>query len=321
MSGMFAVVACAAGAIWYNYVLIYGGAVLVLVFSIVPTFFITEPRNLEDQDSAGATTSKTSLFEIVRIIRPLWGFLIYAVYAMTLRLSDIRVENQYAEIVCGVLTAFLIVEALITKESGKSVAERGQIGFRKVLAAHSFTWIGVQTMFIYMVPFVQQRMPELADVEMGHVVSISFLVLTAVSAVLPAFVLEPITERIGRVKTHTACIAIMALGYTGILFLGGSPTGLYFMMAVVGIGWAATVSLPFAIMSQKVDKARMGLYMGLFNLSVVLPQLVASLGVGEAVSRAENKGLIFVICAVTLAISAAAWLMVGEGEGDHRNES
>ena len=58
-------------------------------------------------------------------------------------------------------------------------------------------------------------------------------------------------------------------------------------MGVAGVGWAATVSLPFAIMSQKVDQARMGLYMGLFNLSVVLPQLVASLGIGEVVSRAD----------------------------------
>ena len=86
-------------------------------------------------------------------------------------------------------------------------------------------------------------------------------------------------------------------------------------MVVAGVGWAATVSLPFAIMSQKVDQARMGLYMGLFNLSVVLPQLVASLGIGEVVSRAENKSVIFVISAASLAISAVAWTLVKEEEG------
>ena len=81
-------------------------------------------------------------------------------------------------------------------------------------------------------------------------------------------------------------------------------------MGVVGIGWAATVSLPFAIMSQTIDQSRMGMYMGLFNLSVVLPQLVASLGVGEAVSLATDKGLIFIICAISLAISALLWLFI-----------
>ena len=54
----------------------------------------------------------------------------------------------------------------------------------------------------------------------------------------------------------------------------------------------------------------MGLYMGLFNLSVVLPQLVASLGVGYAINQVENKTLIFVISAVSLAISFVAWTFV-----------
>ena len=52
---------------------------------------------------------------------------------------------------------------------------------------------------------------------------------------------------------------------------------IFLLMAVVGIGWGAIVSLPFAIMSQRVRQREMGLYMGLFNLSVVLPQLVVSL--------------------------------------------
>jgi MFS family permease len=83
-------------------------------------------------------------------------------------------------------------------------------------------------------------------------------------------------------------------------------------MAILGIGWAATISLPFAIMSQKVDQAKMGLYMGLFNLAVVLPQLVASFGVGQAVSEAPNKSLIFIISTVSLAISAVLWFFVKE---------
>jgi MFS-type transporter involved in bile tolerance (Atg22 family) len=65
-------------------------------------------------------------------------------------------------------------------------------------------------------------------------------------------------------------------------------------------------------MSQKVDKAHMGLFMGLFNLSVVLPQLVASFGVGQAVSAAADKSLIFIISTITLGISAVLWFLVKE---------
>jgi len=83
-------------------------------------------------------------------------------------------------------------------------------------------------------------------------------------------------------------------------------------MVLLGIGWASTISLPFAIISQQVERESMGLYMGLFNLSVVLPQLVASLGVGLYISRAENKNVTFVICAVCLLVSALAWTKVHE---------
>jgi len=148
------------------------------------------------------------------------------------------------------------------------------------------------------------------------VIDISFLILNGVAAVLPAFILEPITRNIGRVRTHLMCIAIMAVGYLGLFFLGSTPTIIYICMAVLGIGWAATVSLPFAIMSHKVDKKKMGLFMGLFNLSVVLPQLVASLGVGEYLSGAEDKRITFLICAVCLGISALAWSMVKEQKPD-----
>ena len=248
-------------------------------------------------------------------IEPLWGFFLYAVWAMTLRLSRVELGHYWVEYALLALTLALVARALFRSDAGKSRRDAGMIGFKKVLAAHSFTWVGVQTMFVYMFAYVQDKQPAFTDDQVGSVINLSFLVFNAVAAVLPAFVLEPITERVGRVKTHTACIAIMALGYAGRLFAGFTPLAIYGWMMVAGIGWAATVSLPFAIMSAKVDQARMGLYMGLFNLSVVLPQLVASLGIGEIVSRADNKSVIFVISAASLAVSALAWTLVKDEAG------
>jgi maltose/moltooligosaccharide transporter len=67
-------------------------------------------------------------------------------------------------------------------------------------------------------------------------------------------------------------------------------------------------------MSQRVDQSRIGLYMGVFNLSIVLPQLVVSLGVGTFVAGMGDKGSIFVIGAVSLALAAVAWRSVGGDE-------
>lgn len=316
ISGTFGVLAYFIAAIWGNIFLIYLGAFLVLILSIIPPFLIEEPKELIDTSevAAGSHSEGISFIEMLKTIEPLWGFLIYGIYAMSLKLAGIEKLNSYVEIFCLVLTFILVAKAIRTSESGKSASEAGLIGFQKVLAAHSFTWVGIQTMFVYMFTYIQATMPELSADRMGQIVSISFLLFNAVAAILPAFVLEPITRNIGRVRTHAICIAIMAVGYAGIWFFGKSPMIIYILMTILGIGWAATVSLPFAIMSQKVEQSKMGLYMGLFNLSVVLPQLVASLGIGEAISAAPNKNLIFIISTVTLGLSAFLWFFIKENE-------
>ncbi len=351
VSGSFGVLAYLIGALWDNYVLIYFGVVLVFIFSVLPPFFIKEPKYLgqygksdEEAKAAGdaahsvAThkTNEASLTEIMKTILPLWGFLLYALYGILGRLGIIpAIPNYWFEMFCLAFTVVVIWYTMAQKEKGFSRSKDGLIGFRKVLAAHSFTWIGIQTMFIYMFAFVRYRVPELASVDIqpglleegavvdpdriqaindtiGRIVNWSFFSLNLVAAIIPVLLLEPLAARFGRVRTHAVSLGFTAAGYFAILQFGYAPAMIYALMAIVGIGWAATISLPFAIMSQKIPQERMGLYMGLFNLSVVLPQFVSSFGIGELVNDAENKGIIFLICAITVAISALLWAFVRE---------
>src|SRR5208283_2228690 len=97
-----------------------------------------------------------------------------------------------------------------------------------------------------------------------------------------------------------------------------TPFALYALMAIVGVGWGAIVSLPFAIMSENVQKSRMGFFMGIFNLSVVLPQLFVSLGLGVLIQHAPDKNIIFIISGVSVALSAFFWSFVKE---EKRNAS
>jgi len=317
VSGTISVGAYAIGAIFDNIVLIYVGAVLVLLFTVIPPLLVEEPKDLgiKPEDDPNQKPARTSIKEMLISIQPLWGFLIYDIYAMSLRLSGVQYEHYYAEIVCGVLTIFLIFKSLTTSEKGLDPETAADVGFRKVLSAHSFSWIGIHTTFVFMFIYIQSIMSGLSGIDAGRVTTLAFLVLNAVAAVLPVLLLQPVSKVIGRVKTHAAGIAIMSAGYVGLLFFGTTPTAIYVLMAVVGIGWASMVSLPFAIMSQKVEEGQMGLFMGLFNLSVVLPQLVVSLGVSLAVSRAGDKSIIFLISAIALAISAVAWLLVDDDDG------
>lgn len=207
-----------------------------------------------------------------------------------------------------------------SEESGSLPTETNWLEFGKICLAHSFTWLGVQTMFVYTFAYIKEvimghettlQISAEQNDHIGFVTGIAFAVLNTVGFILPALVLEPITKKIGRVRTHMACIAIMALGYGIVVFMGQSSTMLILSMIVIGVGWAAVVSLPFAIMSETVNQAKMGMFMGLFNLSVVLPQLVAS-SLGGYIDGQADKSVIFVISGVALAISAVLWLLVKE---------
>ncbi len=266
--------------------------------------------------------ARTRGYTWMQTISGFWGVMAYLIGAFI---------DNYALIAIGViivlafsvLPVFLIEEPReLAPETKASVApaaatatDWGQLW--RLWTAHAFSWFGVQAMFVYIIAFIQQHVvaagatAEQAAAQSGHVIAISFAVMNVVGFLLPALVLAPLGARIGRVRTQAICIGIMALAYFAIALFARSPASLYVLMAVVGIGWAAVVSLPFAIMSEKVDKRRMGFFMGLFNLSVVLPQL-ATTGVGYVLKDAADKSLLFLICGGCLAVSAVLWTFVSD---------
>jgi len=231
---------------------------------ILSVCIITEPKKLVVSQT-DTIQEKVSFKMVLMNIKPLWGFIVYDIYAMGIQISGIKTDHYWAEIIAVIITFYFVIITLFAKESSTD----NSICFRKVLAAHSFSWIGVQTMFVFIIAFLQDKMPSLSDDDLGKVIAMSFLILSAVSALLPAFVLEHVAKKIRRVKNHTYCIASMAVSYGLVSAFGDVKEVLYLLMALLGIGWSAIISLPFAIMSEKVKQSRMGLYMGLFNLSVV----------------------------------------------------
>lgn len=267
--------------------------------------------------------ARTRGYTWMQTISGFWGVMAYLIGAFI---------DNYALMSVGVIVvlAFSVLPVFLVKEPRELAPVReaaapaaevstntdwGQLW--RLWGAHAFSWFGVQAMFVYIIAFIQQHVVASgataaeAAAQSGHVIAISFAVMNVVGFLLPALVLAPLGARIGRVRTQAICIGIMALAYFAIALFARSPGTLYVLMAVVGIGWAAVVSLPFAIMSELVDKRRMGFFMGLFNLSVVLPQL-ATTGVGYVLKDAADKNLLFLICGGCLAVSSVLWLLVRE---------
>jgi maltose/moltooligosaccharide transporter len=189
----------------------------------------------------------------------------------------------------------------------------------RIYFANGFSWIGVQTMFVFMFAYSAQMLYGTTETEtlaedqknnIGQVIAISFAVLNTLGFIMPALVLEPLARKIGRVNTHSLFMLVMSLAYGGIVLFGDTPMAVYILMGFAGMGWACIVSLPFAIMSEKVNKARMGFFMGVFNLSIVIPQLIVSLFIGKFIARQEDMNVIFMISAAALFLSFLSWKLV-----------
>ena len=163
---------------------------------------------------------------------------------------------------------------------------------------------------------------DLSDIDLGRVGSTSFLVLNAVGALLPAFVLMPIAHRIGRVKTHALSLACMTAGYVGLVFFAHGPLHIYVLMAVLGIGWAAIMGIPYAMVSKVIPQERRGVYMGIVNMMIVIPMLIQTISFGAVIKNLLGNSAVnaiffagvFILIASVLAIRLNVRIDPQEGE-------
>ncbi|RYZ30764.1 MAG: MFS transporter [Chitinophagaceae bacterium] len=92
-----------------------------------------------------------------------------------------------------------------------------------------------------------------------------------------AFVLPYIADKLGRKTTHSLCLLIGAMGLISVAFVT-DKYWLYGCMTGVGIAWASILSMPYAMLSPVLPRHKIGIYMGIFNFFIVLPEIIASLG-------------------------------------------
>ena len=130
---------------------------------------------------------------------------------------------------------------------------------------------------------------------------------------MPMLLLEPLSKRIGKVKVYRIAIACMTAGYFLLYAAGNIEAVFYVGMIICGIGWSAVISIVYAIMTEKVNARKMGMYMGLFNFSIVLPSMMTP-GISKLVNDAEDYSLLFLVIAICLLVSFVCWLFVRESK-------
>ena len=119
-----------------------------------------------------------------------------------------------------------------------------------------------------------------------------------------AFTLPFWVAKLGRKMTHTFCLLI---GGTGLIVVNyiSEPYMLYVAMSMVGIAWSSILSMPYSMLAGHLPENKIGIYMGIFNFFIVLPEIIASLFFGKIMENyLGNDRLLAVQIGGILLISA-----------------
>lgn len=130
-------------------------------------------------------------------------------------------------------------------------------------------------------------------------------------AALVAFAIPVLAGATSRKIAHATCLLIGAIGFSSFIWLPNAQV-LWLSMIGVGIVWASILSMPYAILSTAIPSAKMGIYMGIFNFFIVIPQLVAASLLGLIVENVFNDYAIYAlgVGAGSLVLAAIATLFV-----------
>lgn len=176
-----------------------------------------------------------------------------------------------------------------------------------------FSWFGLFGMWVFSVPAIAQHIyglpytdsKSIAYQNAGDWVGILFGIYNLVSAFY-AFALPYIAQKIGRKKTHAISLIIGGIGLLSI-YIMPDKNWLILSMIGVGIAWASILAMPYAILAGSISPKKMGVYMGIFNFFIVIPQIINALIGGPLVKYAYNNEAIFalMISGISFLIAAA----------------
>jgi len=329
ISGFFGVFAYFLSMLFGNELLLYIAAAIVFVTAVFPILFIQEKK---EQTEAQANDKSTfGVWQIVKEIFPLYGFLVFGIFSLFFHFYTDALARWHNPVLIAALAYSVVIGIIIIIQGIKNPTNKNE--FQKIMLAHSFTWVAFQSMFIMSGFFIEhQIMPNLtvtgitanwfaekltgntqtSAASIGNIVSLGFFILNLVGAIFP-LILQAIAKRIGRVKTYIAALTFSAIGYFYVAYFSHVELDFYIGMFLVGIGWSAVISIVFAIMSERVNPAKMGLFMGVFNLAVVLPQMMSN-GVANIIKETGNHQLLYIFCGLFVTTSVIFWMFVKEPE-------
>jgi maltose/moltooligosaccharide transporter len=190
---------------------------------------------------------------------------------------------------------------------------------KRLAVVQFFSWSALFIMWINTTAAVAQVFYGTLDTadprfqEGANWVGVLFTVYNGVAAVAALTLLPLLARRIGKARTHIAGLCCGAAGYASF-FVIRDPQWLIVSEIGIGIAWASILAMPYAILASSLPQAKLGIYMGLFNVFVVVPQLLVATVMGSIMKRFFPGEPIWTMAfaAATLLVAAIAMLRVKE---------
>lgn len=158
---------------------------------------------------------------------------------------------------------------------------------RQLAVVQTFTWLGLFSMWMFFVPATARHVfgatdPQSALYTEGIEWGGFAFAFYSITCFIVAFALPVLARMTSRKIVHAGALTCGGIGLLSVYFIH-DPYVLLLTMVGVGIAWASILSMPYAILSGALPAARVGVYMGVFNAFIVLPEIAAAVGFGPLI--------------------------------------
>jgi maltose/moltooligosaccharide transporter len=214
------------------------------------------------------------------------------------------------------------------KGIGAAISEVAQalrempVTMKQLAVVQFFTWLGLFCMWMFfglMTSYhvfgaTNEHDPRFTD---GQAWGGNAFAVYSIVCFVVAFLLPPLARATSRKMVHATALICGAIGLLSVYVIQ-DKTILLLTMVGVGIAWASILAMPYAILSGAIPAARMGVYMGIFNFFIVIPEIIASFAFGPVIraifGRDNPRSPMFVVMAggVFLFLAAISVLLVND---------
>ena len=188
----------------------------------------------------------------------------------------------------------------------------------QLLLVQFFSWFALFSMWVYTTPAVALRFYGTTDPsspafqEAGNWVGILFGIYNGVSAILAIF-LPVLAKKLSRKAAHAIALFTGGISLLSFLIFKDSHW-LILPMIGIGVAWASILAMPYAMLANSLPPKKMGMYMGLFNMSITIPQIISGVFSGLILKYffADNPVLCIVMAGVSLIIGGVLSFFIKE---------